>query len=161
MPTIERLRLDHAPALLTFEQQNRAYFAESIPDRGDDYFTHFTARHEALLAEQAIGVCHFHVLVGDDAEVVGRVNLVDVAAGAAELGFRIAKKASGQGLATSSVRRIAHLAATTYRLRTLRASAAVANTGSRKVLTRTGFEPTGEEVVLSGQPGLRHVLTLA
>lgn len=160
MPTIERLRLDHAPALLTFEQENRTYFAASIPDRGDDYFTHFEKRHEALLAEQATGACHFHVLIGDGAEVVGRVNLVDVANGTAELGFRIAKKAAGQGLATASVRAISRLAATTYRLTTLHADAAVANTGSQKVLTRTGFQPTGEKVTLNGQPGLRYLLHL-
>lgn len=160
MPTIERLRRDHAAALLAFEQENRAYFAAMIPDRGDDYFTHFEERHEALLAEQDTGACHFHLLMGDDGVVLGRVNLVDVADGTAELGFRIAEKATGQGLATDSVRRIARLAATTYRLTTLRADAALENTGSRTVLTRAGFTPTGEEVVLSGKPGLRYVLGL-
>jgi [ribosomal protein S5]-alanine N-acetyltransferase len=160
VPTIERLRPDHAPALLAFEQENRAYFASSIPDRGDDYFTHFEERHEALLAEQDTGACHFHVLIGDGAEIVGRVNLVDIEDGAAVLGFRIAKKAAGQGLATESVRRVSQLAATTYRLTTLRADAAVANTGSRKVLTRNGFVPTGEEVMLDGEPGLRYSLNL-
>ncbi|HMG64245.1 MAG TPA: hypothetical protein VK599_14960, partial [Streptosporangiaceae bacterium] len=63
MPEIQRLRLDHAAALLTFEQENRAYFAASIPDRGDDYFTHFTAQHAALLHEQETGVCHYHVVM--------------------------------------------------------------------------------------------------
>src|SRR5688572_7723589 len=37
MPELQRLRLGHAPALLAFEQANRAYLAASIPDRGDDY----------------------------------------------------------------------------------------------------------------------------
>jgi RimJ/RimL family protein N-acetyltransferase len=97
---LERLRLDHAPLVLAFERENRAYFAASIPDRGDDYFTHFEARHRALLAEQEAGVCHFH-LVLEGGEVLGRMNLVDVADGSAELGFRIAEKAAGRGLATA------------------------------------------------------------
>ncbi|MGO4759286.1 GNAT family N-acetyltransferase, partial [Streptomyces sp. 2MCAF27] len=40
---LERLRADHAPALLAFERENRAYFARSIPDRGDSYFTEFAS----------------------------------------------------------------------------------------------------------------------
>jgi len=160
VPTIERLRPDHAAALLAFEQENRAYFATTIPDRGDDYFTHFAERHEALLAEQATGTCHFHLIVGDGGVVLGRVNLVDVTDGSAELGFRIAEKAAGQGLATTCVRKMARLAATTYRLRSLRAGTSTTNTGSQKVLTRTGFTRTGEEATLSGHPRLRYALNL-
>jgi [ribosomal protein S5]-alanine N-acetyltransferase len=160
VPTIERLRPDHAAALLTFEQENRTYFAATIPDRGDDYFIHFTERHEALLAEQATGACHFHLIVGDGGVILGRVNLVDVADGEAELGFRIAEKAAGQGLATTSVRKMARLAATTYRLKFLRAGTSATNTGSQKVLTRIGFTLSGEELVLSGRPGLRYTLDL-
>lgn len=139
--------------MLAFEQENRAYFAATIPDRGDAYFAHFEERHRALLAEQDTGACHFH-LVMDDGEVLGRVNLVDVSDGSAELGFRIAAKAAGQGLATAAVRELLVLAATTYGLTTIRAAAAVTNTGSRKVLTHNGFTPTGETVSLSGKPGL-------
>jgi hypothetical protein len=32
VPELELLRLDHAPALLAFERESRAYFAASIPD---------------------------------------------------------------------------------------------------------------------------------
>lgn len=160
MITVERLRPDHASALLAFEQDNRAYFAASVPDRGDDYFTRFDERHRALLDEQAAGLCHFHVLV-DGGEVLGRVNLVDVAAGSAELGFRIAEKAAGRGLATAAVREVCVQAAATYGLTSLLAAATVDNTGSRAVLNRTGFVPTGEEVVLGGRPGLRYLLRLA
>ncbi len=154
MPELQQLRHDHAPALLAFERENRAYFAASIPDRGDDYFTHFDARHSELLAEQAAGLHHFHVLIGKGGEVLGRVNLVDVADGSAELGFRIAEKAAHRGLATSAVRQVITLAATDYGLSTLRAATTVENAGSRAVLARTGFVPAGE-TVLGGRPALR------
>ncbi|MDQ3785664.1 MAG: GNAT family N-acetyltransferase, partial [Actinomycetota bacterium] len=160
MPMIERLRPDHAAKVLVFERENRAYFAASVPDRGDDYFTEFQQRFDGLLAEQEAGVCHFHVVVDDKGAVLGRVNLVDVAGGSAELGFRIAEKAAGQGLATASVNQLCTTAARDYGLRTLRASAATDNAGSRAVLTRVGFVPTGEEVVLSGKPGHRYLLSL-
>ncbi|WP_405712987.1 MULTISPECIES: GNAT family N-acetyltransferase [unclassified Streptomyces] len=161
MPELQRLRLDHVPALLTFEQENRTYFAASIPDRGDAYFADFTARLSALLAEQAAGICHFHLLVAPDGEVLGRFNLVDVADGSAELGFRMAEKATRRGLATATVLHLCTLAATEYGLTTLRASVALDNTASRTVLTRTGFVPTGEEVQLNGRPGLGYVRSTA
>ncbi|NED81864.1 GNAT family N-acetyltransferase [Streptomyces sp. SID11233] len=160
MPELQRLRADHAPALLAFEQENRAFFAASISDRGDDYFAHFAVRHEALLTAQAAGTDHFHLLVAKDGEVLGRFNLMDVSDGTADLGFRLAEKATGRGLATAAVHQIFELSATTYALTSLRASAAVTNTASRAVLTRTGFVPTGEEVLLSGKRGLAYVREL-
>ncbi|UUN25050.1 GNAT family N-acetyltransferase [Streptomyces sp. FIT100] len=159
MPVLQRLRADHAPALLAFERENRAYFAASVPDRGDDYFARFDERHGALLAEQATGLCHFHLLVGGDGEVLGRVNLVDVADGAAELGYRIAEHAAGRGLATAAVGQVCALAAEEYGLTALRAVTTLDNAGSRSVLARSGFTRDGE-LLVDGRPGLRFVRTL-
>ncbi|MGQ3552979.1 MULTISPECIES: GNAT family N-acetyltransferase [Streptomyces] len=153
MPELRRLRADHIPALLAFERENRAWFAARVPDRGDDYFAHFEERIHALLAEQEAGVCHFHVLVGTGGEVLGRVNLVDVEQGVADLGYRIAERAAGQGLATRAVREVCALAARAYGLTALRAAATVDNAASRAVLTRTGFVRTGE-TLLDGRAGL-------
>ncbi|MFC8125238.1 GNAT family N-acetyltransferase [Streptomyces sp. NPDC057302] len=154
MPELQRLRRDHAPALLAFELENRDYFAKSVPDRGDAYFAEFDIRHEALLAEQDAGTCHFHVLVDGEADadtdadtdgaVVGRVNLVDVAGGEAELGYRVAERAGGRGLATAAVRRLCELAHAEYGLTALRAATDAGNAGSRAVLERTGFVVVGE-----------------
>ncbi|MFC8226565.1 GNAT family N-acetyltransferase [Streptomyces sp. NPDC057287] len=160
MAVLERLRSDHAPALLAFERRNRAYFAASIPDRGDDFFTGFDVRHAELLAEQASGMHHFHVLVDTDGAVLGRVNLVGVVDGSAELGYRIAEHAAGRGLATSGVREVCALAREEYGLTALRAETTVDNTGSRAVLARTGFVETGP-IRLVGRPGLRFTRDLA
>ncbi|MGA4846925.1 GNAT family N-acetyltransferase [Streptomyces sp. G5(2025)] len=156
---LQLLRPDHAPALLAFEEENRAYFAASVPDRGDAYFRDFAARHSALLAEQAAGICFFHVLVDDAGEVLGRVNFVDVADGSAELGYRIAERAAGQGLATRAVRQALDLAVSVYGLAELRAVTTYDNPGSRAVLARVGFVATGD-VRLDGRPGTSCVLTL-
>src|SRR4051812_20450178 len=120
MHRLQRLRLDHAPALLELERENRAYLAASISDRGDDYFAHFDALHRARLAEQDAGTCFFHLVVDDDS-ILGRVNLVDAADGSAELGYRIAERAAGQGVATASVREACALAHAEYGLTTLTA----------------------------------------
>ncbi|MEX3099736.1 MULTISPECIES: GNAT family N-acetyltransferase [unclassified Streptomyces] len=142
MLSLERLRADHAPALLTFELQNRAYFARTIPDRGDDYFREFDDRLTGLLAEQEEGVCHFHVLLSGE-EVAGRVNLVDVEDGLAELGYRVGQRWTGQGVATRAVGEVCRLARETYGLRGLFAGTAVENRASRTVLERNGFVTTG------------------
>ncbi|WP_405797635.1 GNAT family N-acetyltransferase [Streptomyces sp. NBC_01506] len=166
MPALQLLRFDHAPALLAFERENRAYFAASVPDRGDSFFTDFAARLEDLIAEQSAGVCYFHVLVSDDGggtaadEVIGRVNLVDVADGSAELGYRIAEKAAGKGVATQAVRQICELAARTYGLTTLRARTTHDNPASRAVLTRTGFVATGE-IAIDDRPATAYIRTLS
>jgi ribosomal-protein-alanine N-acetyltransferase len=160
VPELELLRLDHASALLAFERENRAYFAASIPDRGDEYFAQFDQRHSDLLAEQDAGLCFFHLLVNSDGEVLGRINLVDVADGSAVLGYRIAEKAAGQGLATTAVRQIRALAVAEYGLTTLRAATTLDNNASRAVLARTGFVPTGE-TLLGGRPGISYSLSLS
>src|SRR6266705_1519815 len=92
MPDLQLLRLDHAPALLAFERENRAYFAASVPDRGDEFFAEFDTRYAQLLEWQAAGTHYFHLLVAEGGEVLGRVNLTEVADGSAELGYRIAQK---------------------------------------------------------------------
>ncbi|MET9591808.1 GNAT family N-acetyltransferase [Streptomyces sp. NPDC006516] len=159
MTVIERLRPDHAPALLAFERENRAYFAASVPDRGDDFFSGFDARHTELLAEQEAGMHHFHVLTDGKGAVLGRVNLVDVENGSAELGYRIAQRAAGRGLATSAVRDVCALAADDYGLTELKARTTLDNHGSLAVLARTGFVEAGT-LTLMDRPGLRFVRSL-
>jgi [ribosomal protein S5]-alanine N-acetyltransferase len=154
MPQLELLRPDHAPAVLDFEKVNRAYFAASISDRGDDFFADFDERYATLLADQATGECFFHVLVDDGGEVLGRFNLVGVEDGSAELGYRVAERAVGRGLATATVRELCTRAAAEYGLTSLWARTTLDNPGSRGVLDRTGFVPTGE-IEIVGRPGLR------
>ncbi len=152
MPELQRLRADHAPAVLAFELANRAYFAKSITDRGDEFFEHFTERHNALLAEQEAGTGIFHVLVDEDGAVLGRFNLVGLDDGMAELGYRVAEHVTGRGVATATVRELCQLAGTQYGLRTLRAGTTHDNIASQKVLAKAGFVPVGP-ATLGGRPG--------
>jgi [ribosomal protein S5]-alanine N-acetyltransferase len=155
MPDLQVVRFDHAPALLAFERDNRAYFAASVPDRGDEFFAEFDSRHVQLLERQAAGTDYFHLLVAEGGEVVGRVNLYEVADGSAELGYRIARKAAGQGLATGAVRKVCELAATEYGLTRLRARVTLDNPASRTVLEHNGFVAVGE-LTLNGKPALSY-----
>ncbi|PPL20268.1 GNAT family N-acetyltransferase [Microterricola pindariensis] len=158
MPTLQLLRADHAPAVLAFERQNRAYFGAAVPDRGDGYFAEYAERHAALLAEQASGDGAYYVLVDEDGAVLGRFNLVFTGDGDAELGYRVAQHAAGRGLATSAVRELCLLAASRHGARSVAASAATENAASQKVLTNAGFVAVGpaDPASLGGSQGTRY-----
>lgn len=155
MPELKRLHADHAPAVLAFELANRAYFAASISDRGDDFFNQFTDGYNALLAEQDAGGCAFYVLVAEDGSVLGRFNLYDLEDGTARLGYRVAEQVAGRGVATAAVRELCRLAVVRHGLRTLRAATSQNNVASQRVLTKAGFVPVGpaDPADLGGKPG--------
>nr|WP_239067375.1 GNAT family N-acetyltransferase [Actinomadura bangladeshensis] len=159
---MKRLHADHAPAVLAFELANRAYFAASISDRGDEYFDQFADRHSAMLAEQEAGVGAYYVLLDEDGSVLGRFNLYRFEDGTAELGYRVAQHAAGRGVATAAVLELCRLAAARHGLRTLRAATSHANTASQRVLIKAGFVPIGpaDPADLGGKPGTwyqRHI----
>lgn len=161
MLTVERLRADHAPALLDFERENRAYFARSVSDRGEAYFAEFADRHRALLAEQEAGLLHLHVVLDGDGALVGRVNLVCDRPGAPELGYRIARRAAGRGVATAAVAEVCRLAGAVYGLTELQAFTTADNHASRTVLERNAFTHVGEATLpRTDRPGLRYHRTL-
>jgi ribosomal-protein-alanine N-acetyltransferase len=163
MPDLQRLRADHGPAILAFEIANRAWFAASITDRGDDFFEHFTERLDVLVAEQEAGTGAFHVLLADDGSVMGRFNLNVVDGGAAELGYRVAEHVAGRGVATAAVRELCRLAAERYGVRIVKAATSCANVASQKVLLKAGFVPVGpaDPADIGGKPGTWYERDLA
>jgi len=163
VPELQRLDAGHAQAVLAFELANRAYFAASVSDRGDEFYDQFTDRHGALLAEQEAGICAFYVLVAEDGSVLGRFNLYDIGDGTAALGYRVAEHVAGRGVATATVRELCRLAAARHGLRTLRAATARENAASRKVLAKAGFVPAGpaDPADLGGKPGTWYQRDLA
>ena len=155
MPELQRLRAEHAAAILDFEITNRGYFAASITDRGDEFFEQFADRHHALLADQEAGRRACYVLVAEDGTVLGRFNLVFVADGVAELGYRVAEQAAGHGVATATVRDLCRLAASEHGVTTLKAATATNNAASQRVLLKAGFTPAepADPADLGGKAG--------
>jgi len=160
---LQRLRADHASAVLAFELENRAYFAASISDRGDAFFERFDDEHTALLAEQEAGAAAFHVLVTDDGRVIGRFNLRFAGPDAAELGYRVAEDAAGRGVASAAVQELCRRAATSYGLRTLTAATSADNVASQRVLAKAGFVPVGpaDPAHIGGKTGMWYERDLA
>ena len=152
MSELQRLRAEHAAAILAFEVSNRSYFTAFISDRGDDYFNDFAARFGAELDLQEAGSCILHVAIDESGEVLGRFNLYDVAEGDATVGYRVASHAAGRGVATAAVTELCRLATTHYGLRRLRAATSLENIASQRVLAKTGFIPVGP-AELAGRPG--------
>jgi [ribosomal protein S5]-alanine N-acetyltransferase len=155
VPELQPLQAGHAPAVLAFEKANRAYFAASINDRGDEFFEQFAERHSASLAEQQAGLGAYYVLVAEDGSVLGRFNLYRLEDAVAELGYRVAQHVAGRGVATAAVRDLCQLAAERHGVRTLRAATADENAASRRVLTKAGFVPVGpaDPADVGGQRG--------
>lgn len=144
---------DLEAAVLAFEQSNRAYFAMSINDRGDSYFEQYSERHRELMAEQEAQTSAFYVLVDEHGEVVGRFNLYEILDRKARVGYRVAERVSGHGVATSGVRTLCQIAREDFGLSTLTAATSNENVASQRVLLRAGFayvEPTE----VAGQRGL-------
>ncbi|WP_443074105.1 GNAT family N-acetyltransferase [Streptomyces sp. NBC_01456] len=88
-------------------------------------------------------MCAFYVLVAADGSVLGRFNLYDLEDGTARLGYRVAERVAGRGVATATVRELCRMATAMHGLRTLRAATSHDNAASRRVLAKAGFVPVG------------------
>jgi [ribosomal protein S5]-alanine N-acetyltransferase len=121
IPPLEPLRPDHASAVLSFELANLSYFAAFVSDRGDAFFDEFRQRYEELLAEREARHDAYYVLVDDDGSILGRSNLFDIGQDTAEVGYRVAERVAGHGVATAGVRELCRRAASEHGVRKLRA----------------------------------------
>ena len=144
---LQRLRPDHESALLDFELANRVCFAQSISDRGDEFFEEFAERHRVLSADQGAGVGAFYVLVDDDETAVGRFNLYDFSDGAAEVGYRVTQRVSGRGVATTALRDLCRIARKDFGMWTLKAMTSDENVASQRVLEKCGFVAVGPTLI--------------
>ena len=153
------LRPDHEGTVHDFERSNREYFATSINDRGDDFFENFPERFRELLAEQDSGDFACHLLVDDDESVVGRFNLYDINDGHANVGYRVAQRVSGRGVATDGLRGLCRIARDDLHLTTLHAAVSRENVASQRVLEKVGFIEVGP-VAVAGRDGAAYALDL-
>lgn len=135
-----------AAEIIAFERENRAFFARSVPDRGDDYFD--LANMERFLAdvegEQARGECYLYLVRDAEGELVGRVNLVDIEKGdrpSASIGYRVGARHGGKGYASEAVR-LALAEAAARGIVCVHAMTTAENVGSQIVLLRNGFQFT-------------------
>jgi [ribosomal protein S5]-alanine N-acetyltransferase len=91
--------------------------------------------------------------------VSGRFNLYDIADGSAVVGYRVAQRVAGQGVASAALRELCRLAQADYGLWMLTADTTANHRASQRVLEKAGFSAAGDCVV-AGQPGIRYALRL-
>ncbi|MGE8174965.1 GNAT family N-acetyltransferase [Pseudomonas fluorescens] len=140
---IRTLQSADTEALLTFELDNREWFERHIDARDSAFYSiqGVTDHIAAYLSGFAAGTWHPFVIEDPDGKIVGRANLkgIDIAERSAEVGYRIAQSACGQGLATLAVKHLIQQAQLHWNLKQLVANVYAGNIGSAKVLKRCGF----------------------
>lgn len=141
--SIRTLQPEDKPELLRFEQDNRDWFERHVDPRGDAFYTTdgVHAHVTEYLAAYARSTWHPCVVVDQSGAIVGRANLkdIDLAAGSAEVGYRMAQQCVGKGLATAAVLHLIELARSHWKLDRLVAYVSDDNIASASVLTKCGF----------------------
>ena len=136
--------------LLQFELENRRYFAASVSDRGDDYFSNFQTIMADKIEEQKRGDCQYYLARNSSGDIIGRVNLRGIGMQAnlrtASLGYRIGEIFCGKGYATLAVSLVCEKAKCELNIHQLKAMVSVQNVGSQRVLEKSGF------MVIDGTP---------
>ncbi|HEY1641627.1 MAG TPA: GNAT family protein [Streptosporangiaceae bacterium] len=144
LTTTRLITLDDAPVITDLVTASREFLAPWEPARSENFFTVGAQRAviEAALAKHAAGAMLPHVILNDDGQVAGRINLNDIVHGAFEnghLGYWVSAAEGGRGLATAAVREIIDLAFGPLGLHRIQAGTLLHNVRSQRVLERTGF----------------------
>lgn len=170
----ERLRLtipnvEDAPRMLSYVKENREHFAPWAPPEPAGYYTekfwHDYIQTSLRQFEQDLSMRLVFFLL-DDAEraVVGDCNFTNFVRGpfqACYLGYKIAKRAEGQGLMREALSAAIDYAFGTLRLHRIMANYVPVNERSGRLLRRLGFTVEGyaRDYLLVGGAWRDHVLT--
>ena len=133
-----------AAIILDFELENRDWFEQSVPPRSEHFLTleGMSEAVDLLLAEMKDGEGAYY-LVFFGGEIAGRVNFSKTGAAEAELGYRVAKKYAGRGIATNAIQRMLPKVKDALVIDRIFAKTSFDNVASIKVLQKCGFRQTG------------------
>jgi [ribosomal protein S5]-alanine N-acetyltransferase len=137
---IRPLELPDAGELAALVVENRAFLAPFEPERGQRFYTVDGQRE--WIANDALRA--FAILDGD--RIAGTVTVSNIVRGplqSANLGYWVAERLGGRGLATAAVGEAADVAFGELGLHRLEAGTLVDNVPSQRVLKKNGFEPIG------------------
>jgi ribosomal-protein-alanine N-acetyltransferase len=138
--TIRRLTPDDAGELVALLIENREFLAPVEPVRDERFFT-AAGQRERIEDE---GTQAFAILAEN--RIAGTVTLSNVIYGSfqsADVGYWVAERFNGRGLATRAVAEVVEIAFGELGLHRLEDGTLVDNLPSRRVLEENGFEPIG------------------
>lgn len=140
-------QLDDLNDLLSFEEENRAFFEASINARLPGYYCREGVAEAIVQAQQdAEADRGYQFLIREEGLLVGRVNLHRVQRpyfNCAELGYRVGARFTGRGIARAAVSQVLQRAFGELRLSRIEANARPENLGSIRVLETSGFSRYG------------------
>jgi [ribosomal protein S5]-alanine N-acetyltransferase len=137
---IRPLELDDARELAALVVENRSFLVPFEPEREERFYTVDGQRE--WIANDALRA--FAILDGD--RIAGAVTMSNIVRGplqSANLGYWVAERLGGRGLATAAVGEAADVAFGELGLHRLEAGTLVDNVPSQRVLEKNGFEPIG------------------
>jgi [ribosomal protein S5]-alanine N-acetyltransferase len=134
--------------LLAFEIENKAFFEETLPPRGDEYYEleSFKEIIKELVEEQKNDIVYMYLIKDLKGKVIGRINITSIQRGSfnkAELGYRIGKDYQGKGVATTAAKIVLEKALKEHKLHRIEAGTSPDNIGSQIVLIKNGFQFVG------------------
>ncbi|MFD1217621.1 GNAT family N-acetyltransferase [Microbulbifer celer] len=139
----EVLSTKHTSALLKFETENRLWFEKFIAARNPDFYTHpGVTEHITECLQLMRQKSMYPALMVTNNELLGRFNLreIDHSRQSAMLGYRVAEKHKGKGVATKGVGKLLQISVQKLGLNTIRALVLDNNAASARVLLKHGFE---------------------
>lgn len=130
--------------IYNFEKENRKYFEDTLPSRGDEYYKLevFQEIIKEIVEEQERDECYMYVIKNELGKMVGRVNFFSIRTDdikKAELGYRIGKNEGGKGYATEAVRIALEKGFRTHKIEKVEAGTSPDNIASQRVLEKNGF----------------------
>ncbi|KMY33764.1 acetyltransferase [Lysinibacillus xylanilyticus] len=139
--SINSLQERDAEELFEFEKNNRLFFEQMVPSRGEDYynFETFKIRHKELLTEQQENKSKFYLIRDNLDKIIGRINLVDIDTtnDIAEVGYRVGQEYGGKGI---GARALKLLLETEISVKKIKAKTTTNNIASQRVLEKNGFK---------------------
>jgi [ribosomal protein S5]-alanine N-acetyltransferase len=133
-----------ADALAALLVENREFLSPWEPIRADSFYTPDGQREviDRVLRDHELGSGVSHVILDDDGQVAGRINLHGIVRGALQscgIGYWVSQAAGGRGVATAALARMTGLAFDELGLHRVQAETLVGNARSQRVLERNGF----------------------
>ena len=138
--TLQPLTSADAAELAALLVENRAFLAPFEPARGERFFT-TDGQRERIAQEES----RSFAIVAEN-RIAGTVTISNIVHGpfrSANLGYWVAARLGGRGLATRAVGEAVEIAFVELGLHRLQAATLVDNQPSRRVLEKNGFESIG------------------